>query len=148
MHEQLSAESTKKLLSRHKHSLILIVDERSMLDADQLAMMERRMKETIHFGKNIFPDEDWGGLPIVLLLGDDCQLPSITPGALASLDLQHREYSPNCLHGLQLFKKAGLFHMELSTVKRQDPNEKSFQCILDGLRSTGVNDNDAMFLHL
>jgi hypothetical protein len=77
--KDLNAKKQKKLLLDFAHTICLVVDERSMLSAELLGMMEYYAKMTAHKGTN--KDKEWGGIPIVILVGDDYQLPSIDPGA-------------------------------------------------------------------
>ena len=55
--------------------LCLIIDERSLLSMDALGAAERNCTMNAHGGVN--RNKDWGGIPIVLLFGDDYQLPSV-----------------------------------------------------------------------
>jgi hypothetical protein len=75
----LNANKQKKLLQDFANTVCLVVDERSMMSADLLGMMEHCAKMTAHKGTNTH--KEWGGIPIVILVGDDHQLPSIDPGA-------------------------------------------------------------------
>jgi len=52
--------------------LILIIDERSMISSTVLAAAERNTRQCLFNGQNSM--ETWGGLPVVLLFGDDYQL--------------------------------------------------------------------------
>ena len=60
-------------------TIALIVDERSMISAQLLGTMEDYCRQAAFQGQN--DDLPWGGLPIVILVGDDHQLPSIDEGA-------------------------------------------------------------------
>ena len=51
---------------------MLVVDERSLLNSSLLAAAERNVRHCIFGRQNI--TESWGGLPVVLLFGDDYQL--------------------------------------------------------------------------
>lgn len=62
-------ENLKKQLER---LLVLVIDERSMISSKVLAAAERNIRECIYNGQN--STELWGGLPVVLLFGDDYQL--------------------------------------------------------------------------
>ena len=62
------------LIKRFKILLALIIDERSLLDLALLGTASRKIAETICEGGHN-PDVSWGGLPIVILVGDDFQLP-------------------------------------------------------------------------
>jgi hypothetical protein len=62
--------------------LFLIFDERSMIGQQVFGTAERNVKEMAHNGGH--DTEDWGGIPVVLLFGDDYQLPPIGLGAIDS----------------------------------------------------------------
>ena len=55
--------------------LCLIIDERSLLSMDALGAAERNCSMNAHGG--VDRNKDWGGIPIVLLFGDDYQLPAV-----------------------------------------------------------------------
>lgn len=76
----LNRTKRMELLKRFKTLLALIVDERSLLCSKDLGTSERLISETIFSGRPL-SQYTFGGLPIVLLVGDDYQLPSIAPGA-------------------------------------------------------------------
>jgi hypothetical protein len=64
-----------------KHSLCLIIDERSMLSSKVQAAAEKNIWHSVYKGQN--SGEIWGGVPVVLLFGDDYQLfPVIKEGAI------------------------------------------------------------------
>ena len=64
---------------------MLIIDERSMISSNVLAAAKRNTCECIYKGQNT--SEIWGGLPVVLLFGDDYQLmPVDKNGAINGYD--------------------------------------------------------------
>jgi hypothetical protein len=68
-------------LQKLKHILCLIIDERSMLSSKVLAAAERNVRHSVYKGQN--GGEIWGGVPAVLLFGDNYQLfPVIEEGAI------------------------------------------------------------------
>ena len=70
-----------KLLDQLKHLLCLFIDERSMLSSKVLGAAERNIRQTVYNGQN--SQEIWGGVPAVILFGDDYQLwPVIEEGAI------------------------------------------------------------------
>ena len=81
----LSVEKKKKLIAKFKSLLCLIIDERSLVSSIDLGICEQIIKETIYNGCGN-KEKRWGGLPIVILVGDDYQLPSISEGAFNVLD--------------------------------------------------------------
>ena len=77
------SELKKQFLSnRYKHLLYLIIDERSLLTSRLLGTTAQVISETIFHGCN--SEQMWGGLPILILAGDDYQLPGIYEGAFES----------------------------------------------------------------
>lgn len=77
---QLSDKKLQLLKRRLKHLLAIIIDERSLLDSNTFGSAANIVARTIHGGYNA--SIPWGGLPILVLLGDDYQLPPVQPGAL------------------------------------------------------------------
>ncbi len=70
-----------KLLGQLKHLLCLFIDKRSMLSSKVLSAAERNLRQTVYNGQN--SQEIWGGIPAVVLFGDDYQLrPIIEEGAI------------------------------------------------------------------
>ncbi len=76
----------------------------------------------------------------------DCQLPSIMAGAIRSVDGGYKIKNDIERKGLELFKLMAKTVMKLSSIKRQDPDDTQMMRILESLRGTGVDDNDAKFL--
>ena len=76
---ELSAQALKNLITKLDGTVALIVDERSMLSALLLGTMEDYCRQAAFKGSN--NKERWGRLPMVILVGDDYQLPSIDEGA-------------------------------------------------------------------
>ena len=59
--------------------LFLCIDERSMLSKGILGAINRNAQKTVH-NNTLQTTKSFGGIPIVLLTGDDHQLPSVTIG--------------------------------------------------------------------
>jgi hypothetical protein len=80
--EEVMLETTKEnIKSCLTNLLCLIIDERSMLSSKFLAIAERNVRECVFKGQN--SKEIWGGVPVVILFGDDYQLfPVIDEGAI------------------------------------------------------------------
>ena len=80
-HIELGDAAREKLKRQLEHLLILIIDERSMINSKVLAAAERNTRHCIYNGQN--STELWGGLPVVILFGDDYQLmPIASEGAI------------------------------------------------------------------
>jgi hypothetical protein len=79
--ENITKKATDKVKSQLQNLLSSIVDERSMLSSKVLAAAEINIRKTVYNGQNT--QEIWGGIPAVLLFGDDYQLrPVIEEGAI------------------------------------------------------------------
>ena len=81
----------QKLLDRLNHLIALFVDERSMISTELLGTASQLTAETIFDGHNA--QHDWGGLPVLVLVGDDYQLPSVGPGAFSIFDISKKKNS-------------------------------------------------------
>ena len=60
--------------------LVLMIDERSTINSDVMAATENNLRQAAFGGQN--SKEYFGGLPVVILFGDDYQLPPIGGGAI------------------------------------------------------------------
>ncbi len=79
--DNITQKVRDKLLDRLKIPLCLFIDERSMLGSKVLGAAERNIRQTVYNGQN--NQEIWGGIPAVILFGDDYQLwPVIDDGAI------------------------------------------------------------------
>jgi len=75
-----TSKKRKDLIKKFKVFLALIVDERSLVPLKLLGEAEQMISESVLGGH--FSTDSWGGLPIVILVGDDYQLPGIGFGPL------------------------------------------------------------------
>jgi hypothetical protein len=79
--KKLTGTALENLQECLNHLLCLIIDEWSMLSSKVLAAAERNVRHSVYKGQN--SGEIWGGVPVVLLFGDDYQLfPVIEEGAI------------------------------------------------------------------
>ena len=60
---------------------MLVFDERSMISVEDMGMIETYAKQVVHQGMHT---KNFGNIPVILLVGDDYQLPPIIPGASAN----------------------------------------------------------------
>jgi hypothetical protein len=70
--EIITGTALENLQERLKHLLCLIIDEQSMISSKVLAAAERNVRHSVYKGQN--SGEIWGGVPVVLLFGDEYQL--------------------------------------------------------------------------
>jgi len=77
--KKISNKKRQRLLKKLKHLLLLIFYERSLISMGVLGAAEHHCRQTCH-GRGHNKNVPWGNIPIVLLLGDDYQLPSVSVG--------------------------------------------------------------------
>ena len=78
-------EKRKRLIEKFKYTLALLIDEWSLINLKEIGTTSQMIAETI-YGGGPFKDADFGGLPVVVLFGDDYQLPATIEGALQCLN--------------------------------------------------------------
>ena len=149
-------EPTKaRLLEQLERLLVLIIDERSMISSKVLAAAERNTRECIYHGQNT--SEIWGGLPVVLLFGDDYQLMPIDKnGAINGYDKRccgTEQHVTDKMTAAQLFAYRGdwLF-TEIMTdrvyflTKNYRVQCEKFKALLERVRKNLTTQDDAVKL--
>ena len=149
---RLSDEKQQELAVRLEKLLMLIIDERSMLGSPLLAAAERNIRDCAFGQQN--QGEKWGGIPVVLVFGDDYQLaPVAQEGAITgfakfgSTEGTKVASPTKKAPKVQLLTEAGhmlfvqdlvddVFHLKTNYRSREDP---AYAKILDDLRY-GITD--------
>ena len=145
---ELDAIRSNRLISKFRTMMVLIFDERSMIDAETLAIVQKYMQEYAHGGNNT--NHPWGGIPIIIFVGDDFQLPPIFPGAIYSLNEKEAnigsDLTPEKISlrsaGFAEFRALGGRVIKLVGEKRVNPEQATFRRILRALRCE--NEKDVM----
>ena len=135
-----TAGTAQYLLRQFRNTLIIIIDERSMVEATVLGMIKFYMQQYAHAGRN--PNHPWGGIPIIILVGDDYQLPPIMQGAFYALCQSELERTKNMsdfhFHvraaGFDEFLKMGENAIFLEGEKRVITGQEQFKQILRAVR--------------
>lgn len=145
----MNAATRKALIKKFKTLLALVIDERSLVSSKVLGTVERKLAETI-FGGGHNRDASWGGLPIVVIVGDDYQLPGIGEGPLTALFPRYA--SKMVYNGRQILLEAAETVMELGGSKRVREDQMETKALLNRLRvGTDVAESDVeklLSLHL
>ena len=141
---QTVGEKTIKSVRQSLDDLIcLVIDERSMISSEVIATMESRARIAANNGNNTI--HEWGNIPIIILVGDDFQLPSIQNGMLQTMEKEYyREYlcRPFCNNkkiadqeGERIFNHFAQDVMYLQTSKRQHKDQTYFKDLLQKTRA-------------
>jgi len=121
--QKLSQKNMKRLKAKFKNVFALIIDERSMISAQLLSSIEKCFRDCMHNGES--SSYPWGNLPILLLVGDDFQLPSVQKGMIYAFDFNGRHNTSEVI-GFNLFKRAAKKTFELKSNQRQNKKQKKF----------------------
>src|SRR5687768_8688436 len=89
--------------------------------------------------KGINNDLEWGGLPMVILVGDDYQLPAIDGGAFHCFGQTPKQDSTRAetayvQNGMKMFQEFGNDVMTLAKSKRVLEGQVQLQHILNGVK--------------
>ena len=141
-----------------QHLLLLCIDERSMISNLMLGAINKNAKASVHSGNN--DHKQFGGIPIVLLLGDDHQLPSVVVNNKGQNAMYYFKKGGNHLtrfdpknqtlalekDGENMFFNCTSSVVELNEIKRIDQGNEDLKRILDDLRKGGISEEDALNL--
>jgi len=137
---QMSEATRENLTRRMRYTVALIFDERSMISAELLGAVERNVASTCHGGNK--SKSIWGGIPVVLLIGDDYQLPPVIMmgkgrGAFHAIDYKPHKNDKGLsleLRGMQEFLRLSRDAMTLTCNKRVNKGQDTFRDILGRVR--------------
>lgn len=88
-----------KLQSDCEGVKVLLVDERSLVGCSTLGWMEYMCRYGMN--KGLMSSSSWGGLPVVVFLGDDIQLPPVCDSPVYNC----KSTQPSSLHGALVWKE-------------------------------------------
>ena len=118
---------------------VLLVDERSLIGATTLGWMEFMCRYGVNGGNN--SDQSWGGVPVVVFVGDDVQLPPVLDYPVYN----NKGTFPAALHG-SLVWQAFTTVVNLKTMVRQREEEHQLRDVLIALRESKVTADQAKWL--
>ena len=132
----------KTLIAKLEETVAIIVDEQSMVSALLLGTIEAYCKQAAFKGTTTYLS--WGGLPMVILMGDDYQLPPIDEGAFycfgqTTRRIRTKVEAAYVQTGMELFQEFGRDVMTLAKSKRVLEGQVQLQHILDGVRGSDHN---------
>lgn len=127
----MSASKRRTLTTRLSNLLCLIIDERSLLDSTLVGVSEQMVSETVFDGA--MADKSWGAIPVVLLVGDDYQLPGVQGGAFDALTSLKGSKMTN--NGRRVFRECCDCVMSLTTSKRIQNDREDDKRLMSKLRT-------------
>lgn len=130
----MTTSKRELLVSKFKTLLALLIDERSMVPMKIMGTCEQMVSETIFEGGRLRADS-FGGLPIVVLFGDDYQLPSTDIGALHCLSYTGTAQNMTGI-GRDEFIRCSKHVIELTSNKRMKESEIANKAIIETIRLT------------
>ena len=138
----------KCLLQRLQRTLLIMVDECSLLSSEVVGAIEYNVSKTAHGGGHY--DEDWGGVPVVIFLGDDYQIPPVRimakgRGAFQITSTKHtvRPYTEMEQNGNRVFLSMAENVITFQQNKRVSSEDTHFKEILNRLRVDDQTIDDA-----
>jgi energy-coupling factor transporter ATP-binding protein EcfA2 len=154
----ISDKHVKELRQAFSGLVCLIIDERSMISSEVMASMEHRARHCANNG--LCSNQEWGNIPIVILVGDDYQIPPVQQGMVHSMEKHYEEQimnkpyrsnkKYNITMGEELFKTFAKDVMVLDTSKRQHRDQDYFMELLEKARceddTKQMQKQDARFL--
>jgi GTPase SAR1 family protein len=127
--------------------IALIIDERSMVSSGNLCMMEYHSRFGAYRGQK--SEQLWGGIPLVIMVGDDFQLPSVDKGMLHIFD-KYANKTICEMTGERLFAEFAMNTMKLEGTKRQHEDQAYLKELLAKVRAeegqNQLSTEDAKFL--
>ena len=141
-----SKAMSQRIAPMLRSTVVLIIDERSMISQAVLGAAEINVSLMAHGGNRCA--EDWGGIPIVILVGDDFQLPPTKgDGAFNAMETTSTSVINGRLgakaNGCQQFLRFSTHTMKLSTVKRQHESQREFRDILTNAATDRLTEGQA-----
>ena len=133
------------LIRRLMNALFVVIDERSMCDCYQLGIIENNCRNYAFKGRN--KHLSFGGIPFVIVIGDDFQLPPVDPDAFHALEskipskIKNKKH-PNVIllynNGRRMFKYLGEDSWSLQRKHRILDNETQLEKTLLGVRERNI----------
>ena len=118
---------------------VLLVDERSLIGSTTLGWMEFMCRCGVKHGKNM--TESWGGLPVVVFLGDDVQLPPVLDSPVYNCSGK----CPASMHGVLVWQNFNSA-VNLKQIVRQGEDQQQLKDVLLSIREYKASDQQATWL--
>ena len=123
-----------------KNLVVLMIDERSMVGATNWGWMEHNCSFGVSTRFN-HSNASWGGLPIVIALGDDIQFPPVCDSAV----FNNKSKAPAAIRGTIIWQEFSTV-VHLTQIVRQSADQSHFKDILTTLRTYSLSKEQAQWL--
>ena len=141
--QDISDNILKKMKPLFQDTMVLMFDKKQMIETKLFGRAKLVTNKVAHGGRG--NNSDWGGIPIVVLFGDDYQLRPIRRSAFdipLPFPFKNTDLSTNELIGQHEFLNFAQNIMELTQVERHNENEKSFSSLLKKVRDDRLTSED------
>jgi hypothetical protein len=98
MKKGMTNSTMEKLQKKLQNTVAIMMDERSMLSEIILGLVEQAVARSAHECGH--SGEDWGGITVMILFGDDYQLPSIGNGGATIIPQLNNNRGTKGLHDI------------------------------------------------
>jgi hypothetical protein len=136
------------LMARFRRPIAGIFDERSLISLATLGHASHNFRQTAYDGL-YFGDDAFCDIPLLLLVGDDYQLPPVSRGAFDIPLSSHMDdarighFAKAEYLGMEIFRECAQDVMVLTKKKRQSDDQQEYQRILDDARTSSLSMEDA-----
>jgi hypothetical protein len=104
MKKGITNSTIEKLQKKLQKTVVILMDERSMLSKIILDLVEQAVARSAH--ECGYSGEDWGGIALMILFGDDYQLLSIGNGGATTIPQLNKNIGTKGLHDMTLSSRA------------------------------------------
>ena len=118
----------ERIQTRCEKLKVLVGDERSMFGRTTMGWMEQHARYGMNRGNSC--EELWGGIPVIVMMGDDIQLPPVCDTPVYVPDSR----SPPSNHGRLVWTNFDSV-VELIQMVRQNESEQVFRGVLNSMRT-------------
>jgi hypothetical protein len=146
MKKGMTNSTMEKLQKKLQNMVAIMMDERLIMSQIILGLVEQAVARSTHEYGNY--GEDWGGILVMILFGDDYQLPSICNGGATNIPQLNENIGTKGLHdmtqcqgGLQCMNLAEEV-MALDQVCPQIDDQVIFKGIIERLHLGWMNEQD------
>ena len=129
------------LMRKFKRTVAVIIDEHSMVSLKTLGEAIDNMSETAHNGTH--RAESGGGIPVVILLGDDCQMPPPMSKGAFDVFTNRVNFTPTEVTGVEMFLQCAKNVMTLQKKKRTMTDQIECAESLDKARTSNLQQETA-----